>query len=84
VINVIGCFLIGVFMACFTGDLGLVLTTGFCGGYSTLSAMTVDTVKLLEGPDKQLAVKNVLYQMVFPFMAAIVGAYLPLMVAGQV
>lgn len=33
----------------FPPDLNLFLTTGFCGGFSTLSALSLETVELFEG-----------------------------------
>lgn len=57
VVNVIACFLIGVFggwvmMAPWGNEqktaFALLTMTGFCGGFSTLSAFTLDCVKYYE------------------------------------
>lgn len=53
IINVTGSFLIGVFMryAIQSGtseEVRLLLTSGFCGGYTTFSTFSYETVTLLE------------------------------------
>jgi CrcB protein len=53
VVNVIGCFLIGFFYGIFMkySDLSpawrLVLTTGFCGGFTTFSTFSFENIALL-------------------------------------
>lgn len=53
-VNVLGCFLIGVFLAWFEKqvpvgefNLRLLLVTGFCGGFTTFSAFASENIKLL-------------------------------------
>lgn len=57
VVNVIACFLIGIFAGWlvvspwsneFKSAFALMAMTGFCGGFSTLSAFTLDCVKYYE------------------------------------
>ena len=57
VVNVIACFLIGVFAGWMVvapwstpqkAAFSLITMTGFCGGFSTLSAFTLDCVKYYE------------------------------------
>ena len=57
VVNVIACFLIGIFagwlVVCpwnneYKTAFSLLTMTGFCGGFSTLSAFTLDCVKYYE------------------------------------
>jgi len=53
VVNVVGAFLIGVFARLFGGAdadpvLRLALTTGLCGGFTTFSAMSAETVTLVQ------------------------------------
>ena len=57
VVNVIACFLIGVFAGWlvvspwnseYKSAFSLLCMTGFCGGFSTLSAFTLDCVKYYE------------------------------------
>lgn len=53
-VNVIGCFLIGLFYALserfhwFTPNWRLFLITGFCGGLTTFSAFAYENLKLLQ------------------------------------
>ena len=52
-VNVLGCFLIGLFFGLadkheyFTPTLRLLLMTGFCGGFTTFSAFTLEGMQLL-------------------------------------
>lgn len=53
-VNVIGCFLIGLFYAfsvkyiLLTSDWKLFLITGFCGGFTTFSAFAYENIMLLQ------------------------------------
>lgn len=47
--NLLGCFLIGVLVSMLVksdGDLKLMLVTGFCGGFTTFSAFSAESVSL--------------------------------------
>jgi CrcB protein len=53
IVNILGCFLIGLFYGIatkheyFTPSLRLLLMAGFCGGFTTFSAFTLEGVQLL-------------------------------------
>ncbi len=53
-VNITGCFLIGVFYSLsersnvLTPEWRLLLTTGFCGGFTTFSAFTLEGMDLLK------------------------------------
>ena len=50
VVNVVGSLVGGVLIGATSGELQLILLTGFCGGLTTFSSFTVETVQLvLEG-----------------------------------
>jgi CrcB protein len=47
VVNVVGSFIGGVLIGATTGDLRVILLTGFCGGLTTFSTFSVETVQLV-------------------------------------
>lgn len=54
IVNVLGCFLIGIFYGLskqqewFTPTLSLLLATGFCGGFTTFSSFAYENINLLQ------------------------------------
>ena len=54
VVNVLGCFLIGIFSSLSSDNGGvspavrLMLTTGFCGGFTTFSTFSLEILSLFE------------------------------------
>lgn len=56
-VNIIGCFLIGLFYALsekgnlLTPEWRLALTTGFCGGFTTFSTFSFENINLLRTGD---------------------------------
>jgi CrcB protein len=64
-VNVIGCFLIGVLFQgadradVLSSDLRLLLMTGFCGGFTTFSAFSVENVQLLQKGEIMFAAANI-------------------------
>ena len=57
VVNIVGCFLVGAFYGSaerwdwFSPDLRLMLTAGFCGGFTTFSSFAYENVRLLQDRD---------------------------------
>jgi fluoride exporter len=60
VVNVAGSFVLGLLTAASSTWMPL-LGTGFCGGLTTYSTFSYETVRLLERGDHRLAVLNVLF-----------------------
>jgi CrcB protein len=54
IVNVAGCFLIGLFVALsekgniITPEWRILLTTGFCGGFTTLSTFSYESIRLIQ------------------------------------
>ncbi|WP_297333878.1 fluoride efflux transporter CrcB [Flavobacterium sp.] len=66
-VNVLGCFLIGLLFGLLdkqqiaNQNIRLLLITGFCGGYTTFSAFSIENLSLLQGQNSLVA---------FAYMAA--------------
>ena len=54
-VNILGCFLAGIFVDRFLAGVGdnlrLLLLVGFCGGFTTFSAFGVETIRMINGGD---------------------------------
>ena len=73
VVNAVGSFVAGVLIGATSGDLRVILLTGFCGGLTTFSSFTVETVQLvLEGSSKK-ALLSVGLNLVLGIGAAALG-----------
>lgn len=79
IVNVLGSGLAGALIALaeraeLGADLRLVLVTGFCGGLTTFSTWSVETIELLLGGRWRAAVLNVVVTLTLG-LAAAVGMY---------
>jgi CrcB protein len=81
VVNVSGCFLIGFFIA-FTGvggrlpvssDVRLLVAVGICGGYTTFSAFSLQTLVLAQGGHVGRAAAYVAASVVLCLLAVLAG-----------
>lgn len=81
-VNVLGCLIIGFVTALAAGhgvispSLKLILTTGFCGGFTTFSTFMNETVALGNGSNNTAAVLYVALSVVLGFAAAVAGLQL--------
>ena len=80
IVNVLGSGLAGALIglaerAELTGDLRLILVTGFCGGLTTFSTWTVETIELVDGGRWRAGILNVVVTLVLG-LAAAAAAYL--------
>ena len=79
IVNVVGCFLIGLVMelavniASFPLNLRFALTTGFLGGLTTYSSFTFETTKLVQEGAPGAAAVNFAVTTVGGFGAAVLG-----------
>ena len=78
IINVSGSLVLGVLTGLLlyrhgSTDLELILGTGFCGGYTTFSTATFETVRLVERGALRMAVANLLGTLILALGAAAMG-----------
>jgi fluoride exporter len=62
-----------------SAEMRALLTTGFCGGYTTFSTFSYETIKLIEDGDYRQAGGYVLASVVLSLIATFVG----ILLAGQ-
>ncbi len=78
-VNVTGSFLLGALIVAFARQgarsepMRLLLAVGFCGGYTTFSTFSADTVALAEGGAGQIALLNVAASVALALTATVLG-----------
>ena len=78
-VNVAGCFLIGIFYSVseksniLSPEWRLLLTTGFCGGFTTFSAFAFENVTLLRSGDLIYFVIYILASVLLGIVAVLAG-----------
>ena len=77
-VNVVGSFIGGLLIGATTGDLRLILLTGFCGGLTTFSTFSVETVQLVMERRLSAAALSVALNLVLGIGAAALGLVLAL------
>lgn len=82
IINIIGCLLIGFFLGIFekghiiSANLRLFLTVGFCGGFTTFSTFSHDTINLLNEAQIFLVMTYIGLSIFIGIIFTYVGKYL--------
>lgn len=82
IVNVTGCLFIGIFFA--LSDRGnilspewrIFLTTGFCGGFTTFSTFSYESIKLLQDGEFLYLTLNVVLSILVGFAATYLGMLL--------
>jgi CrcB protein len=80
-VNVVGCFLAGLGIATLQGkgilteELRLLLVVGFLGGFTTFSAFGFETTQLFQSNQNQLAILNIMMEVVLGIFAVMLGLY---------
>jgi CrcB protein len=80
--NVLGCFLIGVFFAIsektnvISPEWRLFLTTGFCGGYTTFSTFSIESINLLRSKEIFYFSLNLGLSVVAGLLATLAGIFI--------
>jgi len=86
-VNVSGCFLIGVLLRQFLNmqlshDLRALLIVGFCGGFTTFSTFSAETITLIDGGEYGRAAAYVALRVGLCLLATLAGMTMMRMVAG--
>jgi CrcB protein len=87
IVNIAGCFLIGILLRQFlnmqvSAELRAFLVVGFCGGFTTFSTFSGETVGLIEGGEYQRAATYVALSVVLCLAATFAGIASMRMLAG--
>lgn len=75
VANIIGCFIIGVFVAIIKPNSSLdpLLITGFCGGFTTFSSFSKETFMLIHNQKVKIALFYILSSSLCGILAVLAG-----------
>jgi len=81
-INILACFVLGLFLSYLdlknstNPSLRLLVATGFCGGFSTFSTFSYETLSLLRSGQATLALANIFLSVILCLAATLSGLLL--------
>lgn len=82
VVNILGCFVMGILVAAFSGfwnapqSARAFLTVGFLGGFTTFSAFSLDTMNLWTSGDAKGAALYVVGSVILSIAATFLGSFI--------
>ena len=86
-VNVVGCFLVGILIRQFMNIqthnyLRALLVVGFCGGFTTFSTFSMETVGLIEGGEYSSAIGYIALSITLCLTATFAGMTVMRLIAG--
>lgn len=89
VVNILGSFVLGFTVFYFdrleliSPELRVMLTVGFCGGFTTFSSFSFETINLLRDSEFLLAFMNIGLNLFLTLTAVVLSYYLARVLSGQ-
>jgi CrcB protein len=75
-VNIIGSFVLGLLAGVDNHTIALLAGTGFCGAFTTYSTFAAETTALASSGHRRKAILNVVLNLGFGLLAAVVGVWL--------